>query len=485
MRTLPLSRVAQLLAVSRGHLQHLMREGLLRSQDGMVDIDDLQRLFPQFDPVASGALEHVEQIKRNAFGRRVREYVLPSQEVLAQRAVALEEELAGLRRTVAGYEQLVTTLDRGLQRLAADPGSRALRQQLQQGLAAVGGADRAAASFSCRDGILGFMASQVTLHPSGHQFVVEGNDTILESGLRAGLALNYGCGNGSCGLCRARLVSGEPLRIRHSDYPMSAAERSQGYLLTCCHTAAGDLIIETIEGTGASDIPEQQLVARIKALRPLGSDVLELHLQFPRSSRLRFLAGQQAALGIAAPGGDLQGRYPIASCPCDERNLRFHLARDAADPFAQYAFGGAMRVNAEVGVRGPYGDFVLGDPPSPDLVFIAHDTGFAPVRGMIEQALALDVPQLTLAWLATRASGHYAENLVLAWQDAFEQFRYFEAVDPDPAPGAARLLAPLLAEAWRQSSEYFIAGSDEFADYAKTELAGAGVAVDRVHIFRR
>jgi CDP-4-dehydro-6-deoxyglucose reductase len=62
--------------------------------------------------------------------------------------------------------------------------------------------------------ILKIMSAQVTIQPSGHEFFLEGNDTLLEAALRNGVSLNYGCSNGNCGECKARVVSGEVKKVR-------------------------------------------------------------------------------------------------------------------------------------------------------------------------------------------------------------------------------------------------------------------------------
>jgi len=57
---------------------------------------------------------------------------------------------------------------------------------------------------------------------------------------------------------------------------------------------------------------------------------MRLHLQTPRSNRLRFLAGQRVTLGLSAgvvSSDDLHAELPVASCPCDDRNLIFHVRR--------------------------------------------------------------------------------------------------------------------------------------------------------------
>src|SRR5574341_182103 len=265
------------------------------------------------------------------------------------------------------------------------------------------------------------MSAHVQVKPSGHEFLVDGNDSLLEAALRAGLALDYGCSSGSCGKCRARVVSGQVRRLRHSDYAFSAVEKAAGAVLMCCHTAATDLIIEAREAHGAADMPLQAIDARVKAVSPMCEDMRLLHLQTPRSNRLRFLAGQSVRLSL---GGGVAASFPLASCPCDERNLHFHVRRRAGDAFAERVFAGLKGVET-VRVEGPRGEFVLDEASTRPLVFVAFDTGFAPVKSLIEHAMALDAAEsLHLYWIAAGEGGHYLDNLCRSWSDALDNFRY-------------------------------------------------------------
>ncbi len=67
------------------------------------------------------------------------------------------------------------------------------------------------------------MATQVRILPSGHEFFIHGTESILEAGLSAGLALDYGCSNGNCGLCKCKLVSGQVNKIKSHDYVLTEA----------------------------------------------------------------------------------------------------------------------------------------------------------------------------------------------------------------------------------------------------------------------
>ncbi|RPH58152.1 MAG: ferredoxin, partial [Burkholderiales bacterium] len=385
-RALTVSRAAQLVGVSRAVLQRMIGAGELAQSDGLVEIDELLRVFPRTSIEDSGILEKVVRIREESFGRRVREHVLPSPEILARRLFAQSQELAEVRRHLQAYHALVaeTIALLGAGQAGAELAAQA-RELLERGLARVLGSEPDNQLDAMTD-MLKLVYANVVVRPSGHEFLVEGSDSILQAGLKAGLGLNYGCAGGNCGLCKARVISGDVRQILHADYGLSAAERSQGYVLLCTHTALGDLVIETLEAGSPADIPEQDLVAKVRAIRPLGPNTLLLHLQAPRSARLRFLAGQFATLGLAQAGGDLQATWPIASCPCDDRNLHFHVARDADDVLAEHLFAGRVEVGDALNVRGPSGHFVLGNDTLPQVVFLACDTGFGPVKSLIEHA---------------------------------------------------------------------------------------------------
>jgi CDP-4-dehydro-6-deoxyglucose reductase len=478
-------RAAQLVGVPRGTLQQRVRSGEIELADGLVSTEALLELYPQAQIEQSGMLERVTQIRDESFGRRVRERLLPNQEVLAQRLFRQTQELADVQRHLQRYHALVITLRDRLKELLAqagggDPRLLELQHQLNDGLA------RALATepvdvLDVMDDMLKVMSAQVTLRPSGNQFAVEGHETLLQAGMRAGLKLNYGCGNGTCGMCKVRVTAGQVVRTMPTDYPLSETEKSQGYVLACAHTAASsELTLETLEAGGPADIPQQQIVTTVRAVRALAPDTMLLHLQTPRSHRLRFLAGQSVTLGLS-DGDGLRASYSIASCPCDDRNLQFFIARDADDPVAQRLFGGGVKAGDAVTVWGPSGEFVLVEDTHP-LVFAACDTGFAPVKSLIEHALSLDAaPSISLFWLATRPDGHFLANQCRAWSEAFDPFEYTLSSHDDAATGASEMAAAIRADLFDIDCAFYIAGPAAFVDALRAELGAAGVPRGQLH----
>ena len=478
-------RAAKLLGVARGVLQQQVRAGELTLSDGMVSTDALLKLYPQARIEESGMLERVLHIREEAFGRRVRERLLPSQEVLAQRLFSQSQELADLRRHLQRYHSLVITLqDRVREQAQAqqdDVAWQALHKQINQGLAQAL-ATESVDLLEVMDDMLKVMTAQVTVRPSGHEFSVEGHASLLQSGLEAGLKLNYGCGNGSCGMCKVRVISGEVSKIQHFDYQMSEAERSQGYTLMCCHSAASsELTLELLEASGPQDIAEQRIVAQVRAVTELGLHTRLLHLQTPRTHRLRFLAGQSVSLGLVVQGGDdVRSTYPIGSCPCDDRNLLFYVPRDDADALARPLFAGGIRPGMAVTVLGPTGNFVLADGCRP-LVFAACDDGFAPIKSLIEHAFSLDAaPSISLFWLATGKDGHYLSNQCRAWSEALDEFEYELVSEADPVLGAQQIAQAMRTDLFDVDYDFYLVGPADFVQALREQLRASGVAAAQI-----
>jgi CDP-4-dehydro-6-deoxyglucose reductase len=265
------------------------------------------------------------------------------------------------------------------------------------------------------------MAHRVRIRPDGKAFdVVSDSETLLDAGLQAGLNVPYNCGNGTCGGCRMRVLSGEVEEVPY-DFHFSEAERAAGWVLPCRAYVRSDLDIEVRLMGSAADVPYQEIVAKVAKVEPLQPDVIQLAVRTPRSQTLSFLAGQRAVLRF--PGAERE--LAIASCPCDGMHLRFHVRR-SDDPFATFVFDRVER-GTRVVVAGPRGQFLLHDESPRRRVFVCWEGGFAAVASLVEHAVALDPERpMDLHWLAALPDGHYLANYCRAWADALDDFHYHE-----------------------------------------------------------
>jgi CDP-4-dehydro-6-deoxyglucose reductase len=320
------------------------------------------------------------------------------------------------------------------------------------------------------------MGFNVRVLPSGRSFRVEPHEPILEAALRAGLDLSYNCASGTCGECRARVVSGSVEVVRFHDYAFSEAQKQQGYVLLCSTGAAGDLVIEVDETPDPAAVPEQRINAKVYRVETVGDSHLLLSVRTPRSKTLRFLAGQ--AVELSFPDGPAR-RLAVGSCPCNGMILQFHLARQPEDPFSDYVFSQAHH-GQPVGIRGPYGHFTLNEQSQRPIEMLAWDTGFAPIKSVLEHAVQLEKPQpKRLFWVAQQPGGHYLANYCRSLADALEDFRFVPLV-----AGEGDVLGRVLATvAHPEQADWYVAGSGEFVLFAKQRLFGAGVPREQIFTY--
>ncbi|ADE11904.1 2Fe-2S iron-sulfur cluster-binding protein [Sideroxydans lithotrophicus] len=427
--TLSLTRAARLVGVTRTALQKKIKNGELLSFDGMVSVEGLLACYPDAQLEDIAEFRRVTQIKEKAFGKRVFERALPDAEVLAARITELSKTLDISQAQVKKFNVLLAGLwdklieieekDSPLTHETMDKLKAWIKQEVA--LAMEPGFSN---PLAIKDSMLHVMTAQVTILPSRHDFLVEGQDTLLEAAMRSGIPLSYGCSGGNCGLCKARLVSGEVKKTRHHDFVIPDAEKDQGYILLCSNTAVSDVVIEAPVAGSVQDIPFQQITAKVKAKGDISEDMILLHLQTPRTQRLRFLAGQRVTLRV---GQSFSADLPIASCPCDDRNVLFHLRRHSGNLFSDYVFE-HLGQNESVEIEGPQGEFILHEKSPRPLYFFAFDGGFAPIKSLIEHAMSLDAESIHLYWIGSSKAHIYIPNVARAWDDALDNFHYAELV---------------------------------------------------------
>lgn len=427
---LSLSRAARLVGVNRSELQKKVKQGSLTAFDGMVTIDHLLSSFPDAQLEDNTEYTRVLFIKEKAFGKRVFERAMPDIETLAIRLNELSRELTLSQIQVKHFKVLHDRLGQKLADLdnscptEIKPTLNELKSWLKIELLAAMEPDYPN-PLSVRDHVLRVVAAHVTVLPGGHDFFIDGPDTILEGALRAGVPLNYGCSGGNCGLCKAKLISGEIKKTRFHDYVRTEADKRDGLVLMCSNTAVTDLVIEAAVAGGVQDIPFQQISATVKSITVLAPEMALLHLQTPRTNRLRFLAGQSVTLIV---GKSLKAELAVASCPCDDRNILFHIPRLSGNLFSDYVFE-RLKAHEIVEVEGPQGEFVLQEKSTRPLYFIAFDLGFAPIKSLIEHAMSLEAAEsIHLYWMGSKESSIYLPNIPRSWADALDNFHYTQAV---------------------------------------------------------
>ncbi len=429
---LPVFRAARLVGVSRNTLQKKIRQEGISTFEGSIDISDLLALYPKADLGHDTEYERVQNIKATAFAKRVQERVLPDIETLAIRLTDLSHDLAESQRQLSTYQNIINQVLKRLSNIEPSQSQNENQQQVDQlldwikiSLPDPNKNPDPEQNLLAHNTVLRIMSAHIKIQPSNHEFWLEGNSSLLEAAVQSGLSLNYGCTNGNCGLCKARIVSGEVKKIQNHDYVLSEAEKNMSYVLLCSCTAVSDVVLEALEAKDEHDIPHQEITTKIKKIDQLNDDVVALHLQTPRVHRLRFLAGQSVTLTL--PDGSAAD-LPIASCPCDDRNLLFHISRSSADSNKKL-IENTLTKGDEVIVTGPHGDFILDENSKRTQLYIAFGTGFAPIKSLIEHAMAIDESaNMHLYWVTDKQEDLYLDNLCRSWNDALDNFHYHPTI---------------------------------------------------------
>ena len=272
------------------------------------------------------------------------------------------------------------------------------------------------------------MSFSVRVEPSGHEFVAEPEETLLDAGLRQGLTLPYGCRNGQCGSCVGKLLSGTVA------YPSSKTEALTGHpngaCLLCQAVPTSDVRVQVREVERVAEIEVRILPCRVVHKEPLSHDVMRLYLKLPENQRLQFFAGQYLDFLLA------DGRkraFSIANAPHDDALIELHVRHVPQGEFTDFIFE-KMHEKAILRIQAPLGTFVLREQSDLPILFMGGGTGFAPLKGMIEHAFHLGVDRpMHLYWGVRSRRDLYLPDLPKRWVREHANFRYTPVLsEPDP-----------------------------------------------------
>jgi CDP-4-dehydro-6-deoxyglucose reductase, E3 len=253
---------------------------------------------------------------------------------------------------------------------------------------------------------------KVTVQPSERAFEVQEGESVLTAALRQDLVLPYGCRNGACGSCKAKIVEG---RVDYGVYQKKALtedEKAQGKALLCQARPLTDLVIEARTISAAKDILIKVLPCRVQKMERLADDVIVLYLKLPANERLQFLAGQY--LEFLLRDGSRRS-FSMGNAPHDDELIQLHVRHVAGGQFTDHVFG-KMKERDILRFEGPLGTFFLREDSEKPIVFVASGTGFAPIKSIIEHALHKGISRpMTLYWGGRRPKDLYMDDLAKSW----------------------------------------------------------------------
>ena len=272
-------------------------------------------------------------------------------------------------------------------------------------------------------------AFAVSVEPSGRQFTVQGDETILQAAIREGVGLPYGCKDGACGSCKCKKLSGEVTLDAHQSKALSSAEELAGYVLTCRAHPHSDVVLESRQVNAAGAHPIRKMPVRVTSLTRLSHDVMQLRLQLPAGEPLQYHAGQYVEFILQ---GGARRSYSMANAPhtlaTPGTGLELHLRHMPGGRFTDHVFN-AMKEKEILRIEGPYGSFFLREDSDKPIVLLASGTGIAPIKALLEHMRHQNIARpATLYWGGRRPHDLYLGDWLAAQLAAMPQLRYVPVV---------------------------------------------------------
>ena len=214
----------------------------------------------------------------------------------------------------------------------------------------------------------------------GTKFIATADQSVLDAATASGVKLPYSCKNGSCGVCRTKVIAGR-IANKQPAAALSPSDIDNGYILTCCAITTQALELDAENLIELEGIEEQVRPTKIEQMIKLTDSIILVRLRLPPHQRFNYLPGQ--FIQITSPNGDTRA-YSIANAPAEKNTITLIIERVNNGILSDYWFNEA-KLDDLLRIRGPYGSFFLRKKSYPNLVFLTTGTGIAPALSILEQ----------------------------------------------------------------------------------------------------
>ena len=222
----------------------------------------------------------------------------------------------------------------------------------------------------------------VTTRSGAREFECEPGEKILHAGLRSGIELPYECGTGTCGTCKARLVSGR-VESAWPEAPGGRYLKSEAELLMCQCVAREGCALEVgvLKAREAGAPLPGALGGHVRGWRRLTHDVAAFEVDLDRP--LDFDAGQFALLSV--PGIAGARAYSMVNFERAARRLSFVAKRKPGGAVSEWLLDDGVD-GTRLGLFAPLGHATFHPGLQKHVLCIAGGSGIAGMMSILERA---------------------------------------------------------------------------------------------------
>jgi toluene monooxygenase electron transfer component len=227
------------------------------------------------------------------------------------------------------------------------------------------------------------MKIQVNARNRAYQFAAAPGERILYAGLANGINLPYECGSGTCGTCKARLVTGEIADL-WPQAPGRKYAKHAGEFLMCQVAPRRDCSVEVASFVYNMD-PGACVPAwcngTIARARLLTRDVIAFSVEL--AARRDFDAGQFMVMQV--PGVPGYRGYSMVNFERGAKRLDFAVKKKPQGGASEWLFGGDIE-GKQVQLFGPLGSATFFPNLGKNILCIAGGSGIAGMMSILERA---------------------------------------------------------------------------------------------------
>ncbi|AEQ52646.1 2Fe-2S iron-sulfur cluster-binding protein [Pelagibacterium halotolerans] len=307
-------------------------------------------------------------------------------------------------------------------------------------------------------------------------FDCEEDETVLDAADRAGYAIPYSCRKGVCSSCRGGIAAGEAM-VRGQGHQTGPAEE----VLLCQARPLSDLEITPARIQKVEPVQRKILDAKVRKIVRPAPDVAVIHVRLPIGQRAPFRAGQYLRVMME---DDDSRNYSMANPPQKNDGIELHIRHVPGGKFSEQVLG-TMEKGTVLRVELPYGEFCLSDEDGMDAVLLATGTGFAPIKSLIENQIALGAERpLKLYWGVNTEADLYMGDVAEQWAKTYSWITFIPVISSPSQDWQGRTgfvhQAVLEDIADMSNVEVYACGAPVMIDAARLEfVAKAGLAKDR------
>lgn len=318
---------------------------------------------------------------------------------------------------------------------------------------------------------------RVRIEPLGSTIECSSEQSILDACLRNAIFIPHACTHGTCGTCKAELVSGTTDVGEATASCITESEIRDGKVLLCSAMPTSDLVVRAAlqPDVGVKLYPVRDYSATVVSIEDCARDTRRVCLELDQP--LDFVAGQYVSVRV--PGLHVRRAYSLANPPSDRRRIELHVRRTVGGAATDGWLFRSVEPGHKVELSGPYGSFIMRtDRPEP-AIMIGGGTGLAPLKSMIRHVLEGGHGQTLHLYQGARtlADLYDVEFFTQLAHAHPGEFTYTPCLSEDSWDGAQGLVTDVLTRDFQRARGYtgYICGPPPMVEAATKALVSLRV----------